>query len=257
MSICLKFGPLLAIFLGALTAERISAQVTSTSGNVELGRQFFRTTCAVCHGPEGDSVAGVDLGHSKFKRASSDADIVQIIRSGIPGTSMPAFEDFSEEEAGAIIVYLRSMASGVRSTSVSGNAMRGEAIFQRKGGCLNCHRVADKGSLVGPDLTEIGKIRRSFELEQSVVDPDGEILPENRFVRAVTADGTTIRGRILNHDTFSLQLIDTSERLRSFLMHDLREFTFESKSPMPSYRSKLSPEEIADLVAFLVNLRGN
>ena len=240
-----------------VVAGSLLAQPAYPPGDIEAGGQMFRANCAVCHGPEGDSVPGVDLAHGKFKRASSDADIIEIIRNGIPGTSMPANDDFSEPEAATLVAYLRSLASTARGTSVSGDAARGQALFEGNGGCLKCHRVRAKGSRTGPDLTEIGRFRRSFELERSILEPDAEILPQNRFVRVVTRDGVTIRGRILNHDGFTVQLIDTQERLRSFLRSDLREFAFESKSPMPSYKNTLSPTEIADLVSYLASLKGD
>jgi mono/diheme cytochrome c family protein len=61
----------------------------------------------------------------------------------------------------------------------------------------------------------------------------------------------------LNHDGFTVQLIDTQERLRSFLKSELREFSFENKSPMPSYKNTLTPDEVADLVSYLVSLKGD
>ena len=65
-------------------------------------------------------------------------------------------------------------------------------------------------------------------------------MPSNRFVRLVTKDGTTMTGRLLNHDTFTVQIIDLKEQLVSQPMSNLRELTFIDKSPMPSYRDKLS-----------------
>ena len=70
------------------------------------------------------------------------------------------------------------------------------------------------------------------------------IVPSNRFVRLVTRDGATITGRLLNQDIFTVQLLDSKEQLRSLARADLREFTFIDKSPMPSYRDKLSSQEI-------------
>jgi mono/diheme cytochrome c family protein len=46
-------------------------------------------------------------------------------------------------------------------------------------------------------------------------------------------------------------MIDKKERLLSFQKADLREYAFESKSPMPSFKDKLSAQEIADVVAWL------
>jgi hypothetical protein len=51
-------------------------------------------------------------------------------------------------------------------------------------------------------------------------------------------------------------LLDSKEQLRSVMRSDLKEFTFIDKSPMPSYRGKLSPQEITDLVSYLVSLQG-
>jgi cytochrome c oxidase cbb3-type subunit 3 len=198
----------------------------------------------------------VDLGHGKFRRASSDDEVIQIILTGIPGTAMPSNDDFSNFEAQTIVAYLHYMASTARSTSAPGDAVQGRAIFEGKGECLNCHRVGDKGSHLGPDLTEIGTNRRLIELESSVLEPDAEILPENRFVRVVTRDGVTITGRLLNQDGFTVQLIDSRERLLSFQRSSLKEFAFIEKSPMPSYQGKLSSRELEDLVSYLVSLKG-
>jgi len=61
---------------------------------------------------------------------------------------------------------------------------------------------------------------------------------------------------VLNQDTFSLQVIDTKERVRSIPRNDLREFAFIKTSPMPSYRDKFSAQELADVIAYLMSLKG-
>jgi len=71
----------------------------------------------------------------------------------------------------------------------------------------------------------------------------------------VLKDGTTVHGRLLNLDTFTIQMIDDKENLRSFVKSDLRSYKFEEKSPMPSYQGKLSDQEIGDVVAYLSSLR--
>jgi len=64
-----------------------------------------------------------------------------------------------------------------------------------------------------------------------------------------------VTGRLLGHDTFSVQLLDTQEQLRSFAKTDLRELGFVA-TPMPSYRTSMTPQEIADVVSYLSSLRG-
>jgi mono/diheme cytochrome c family protein len=81
------------------------------------------------------------------------------------------------------------------------------------------------------------------------------MLPINRPVRIVTKDGRTIRGRRLNEDTYTVQIIDDQERLLSIAKADVRTFDVDSKSPMPGYAGRLTDDEIADVVAYLLTLR--
>jgi putative heme-binding domain-containing protein len=217
------------------------------------GSRLYSENCLQCHGPDGLGVADVDLAHGRFRRAKTDAEVARIILRGIDNTAMPP-HSFTEAEAMSVVTYLRSMAD--RNASTAGDSKHGETIFMGAGNCTTCHRVDGKGSRVGPDLSEIGRIRHSNEIEQSIVDPDAVIMPSNRFVKLVTKDGSTITGRLLNHDTFSVQLIDMKEQLVSVSTLGLREFTFIDKSPMPSYKDKLSPKDLADVVSYLVSLKG-
>jgi putative heme-binding domain-containing protein len=135
-----------------------------------------------------------------------------------------------------------------------GDAANGKAIFEGKGQCANCHRIHGNGSRYGPDLSEIGA-RRPDQLQASILDPDAEILPANRTYRVVERNGAVTVGRLLNLDTFTVQLMDEKERLLSFEKSNLREYGFVEKSPMPSYKVKLTEQEVADLVNYLYSLK--
>ena len=77
-------------------------------------------------------------------------------------------------------------------------------------------------------------------------------------MQAVTADGKRIIGIRLNEDTWSIQLRDLSDHLLSFWKEDLASLEKQpGRSPMPSYRGRLSDHELDDLVAYLVSLRGD
>jgi cytochrome c oxidase cbb3-type subunit 3 len=232
----------------------VSAQ-HDTASDIDDGGRVFRDTCANCHGPDGDEVAGIDLGRGVFRRAKSDQDLIQIIRNGIPGTAMPA-TNFAEEQAARVVAYLRSVAASKRSASGVGTTDRGKAVFEGKGACTTCHRVNAAGARLGPDLSNIGQLRRSVELEASVVDPGAEILAPNRTYRVVTREGVETRGRLLNLDSFTVQMLDTKEQLRSFEKAKLRDYGFVDASPMPSYRDRLTAQELADVVSYLVSLKG-
>ena len=65
-----------------------------------------------------------------------------------------------------------------------------------------------------------------------------------------------INGRRLNEDTYTVQLIDEQERLVSLTKSDLREYTVLKTTPMPSYKDQFSAQQLADLEAYLLSLRG-
>lgn len=158
--------------------------------------------------------------------------------------------------------YAGLVAAGVLMAGVSvlsaqtGDAAKGKALVASSG-CLNCHRIGDTGSRVGPNLTDIGDRRTAERLQRSIVAPDEEVLPENRYISVELKDGTTVRGRLLNHDGLSVQLLDQKEQLRSFQKPEMRGYTILTKGLMPSFESRLSAAQLADVVAYLSSLKGN
>jgi putative heme-binding domain-containing protein len=244
---------LLATGLGVF-APRTAAAQHETAADLLDGERAFRNTCANCHGPDGDVIAGIDLGRGRFRRPMTDEDLVRIIRTGIPNTPMPA-SPMTVEQAQKIVAYLRSRAASARGSVAAGEPLRGKAAFEKTGACTSCHRVGVSGSRVGPDLTDVGTRRNAAELERALLDPGADVAPANRSYRVVLQDGTAVTGRLLGHDTFSVQLLDSKEQLRSFAKSDLREMGFLA-SPMPSVRGVLSAQDIADVVSYLSSLRG-
>src|SRR5436190_19516340 len=164
---------LAAVGMALALAAPLSAQ-HNTAQDIEDGSRAYRNTCANCHGPDGNDIAGIDLGRNIFRRAKTDQDLVQIIRSGVPGTAMPA-SDMPVAQAEQIVSYLRTMASTKRSASAVGNLDRGKTLFEGKGACTSCHRVNGIGARLGPDLSNVGQLRQAADLETSVVDPGKDI----------------------------------------------------------------------------------
>ena len=168
---------------------------------------------------------------------------------------MPPFK-LQPAELTGIVAFIRAGFDTTASVRV-GDAARGRDIFEGKGACGSCHRVAGRGPRAAPDLSDIGVARAPAALERSVRDPSSAMLPINRPVRIVTKDGTTIRGRRLNEDTYTVQLIDEDERLLSIAKSEARTIDVDTKSPMPAYGDRLTAVEIADVVAYLLTLRGS
>src|SRR5688572_9307165 len=60
-----------------------------TPADIENGGLLYQANCTACHGPDGDGVPSINLGSGKFRRGTTDDEIVKIILGGIPGTAMP------------------------------------------------------------------------------------------------------------------------------------------------------------------------
>src|SRR4051812_17429376 len=252
-----KLTATLAVFLAAFTWSTLRQPAYAqheTAADLLDGERAFKGNCANCHGPDGDQIQGIDLGRGRFRRTMTDEDLVRIIRTGIPNTPMPASASMSVEQAQQIVAYLRSRAAGMAVASVVGDAARGQAIVAGKGSCTTCHRLNGAGGRVGPDLSSIGAQRQAAELQRALIDPNADVQPQNRFYRVTLKDGTRVEGRLLGHDTFSVQLLDSKEQLRSFNKTDLREGSFVA-SPMPSFKTTLTAQELADVVSYLSSLR--
>ena len=224
--------------------------------DIDYGSRIYAAQCSTCHGPTGDGVAGVNLRSGKFRNASTDQDLARIVTTGIARTAMPPFK-FSPAEVAGVIAYLRNMNTFDPASVQPGDVRRGQATFDGKGRCTTCHRVNGQGSRVAPDLSDVGALRSAGSLQRSLLDPSSQMMPINRPVRVVTRDGAVINGRRLNEDTYSIQLIDDQERLVSLSKADLREFKILETSPMPSFKGSLSQGELADVVAYLLSLKGS
>ena len=249
----------MALWTVGLAAASAQAQVPLhespySEADIAYGATVYASKCVTCHGPQGDAIGGVNLRGGTFRNAVIDRDLERFIRTGSP-SGMPPFVLDNADMAG-IIAYLRNMNGFDAAAVKTGDAARGRAIVNGKGGCTGCHRIDADGSRVAPNLSDIGAARSAGSLQRSLVDPTSQMMPINRPIRVVTKDGTIVNGRRLNEDTYSLQILDDHERLHSLAKADLREYTISTTSPMPSYESTLSGEEIADVVAFLLSLKG-
>ncbi len=232
---------------------------TYTQGDVDAGAILYRSNCIGCHGPEGNLITGIDLGRGKFRRVSTDEEVVNVILNGVPNTGMPG-QAIYPTRAYAIVAYMRNFGSisAVKSIAApNGDVGRGEFLFRGKAGCSSCHRVWGTGGRSGPDLTDVGLSLRAIEIETSILDPSAGFSTNNRIYRAVKKDRTQIVGRLLNQDAFTVDLSDFGGNLVTLYKSDLnmRDSGFVSESPMPSYRGKLNAQELADVIAYVESLK--
>ena len=226
-----------------------------TQADIAAGSRLYGTQCSQCHGPNGELIAGVDLRRGQFKRVTSDEELARAIATGVPGTGMPPFV-LQPPEINGLVAFIRAGFDTAGTAVRVGDRQRGRALFDGKAKCGTCHRVNGQGPRLAPDLSDVGAARSLGALQRTLLDPTAALIPINRPVRLVTRNGTTIRGRRLNEDTFSVQLISDQEQLVSVAKADLKEYEIGTTSAMPSYATSLTGEELSDVIAYLLSLKG-
>jgi putative heme-binding domain-containing protein len=257
---------ILAIIIGAIALDAIvaaaqpAAQTRSltaaSASDLAAGQRIFDAQCAWCHGAGGTGGTGPDLHRTTLRHAANDGALVQIVRVGIPGTEMPGFAiALTDQMAWQTAAYVRSLGR-TRARALPGSATRGAAVYESSG-CGGCHVVAGRGGTLGPELTRIGALRGAPYLREAIVKPEAAHPSGYLVVRAVTASGTEVRGIRLNEDVFWIHVRDASGAVHTLEKSQLTRLDRQlDASLMPSYASRLSTEQLDDVVAYLAGLRG-
>jgi quinoprotein glucose dehydrogenase len=168
---------------------------------------------------------------------------------------MPAFRDrMVDQEAWQVLAYLRTMAAPA-PTAARGNAENGRRIFRAN--CAGCHRVDAAGGRLGPDLSRIGMGRSREALVRRIRGAIEDLRPGYEPVTITLATGQAIQGVKKNEDLFSVQIMDTRERIQGYEKGQLQSVTNGTKSMMPPYGvDRMSESDLDDLVQYLLSLRG-
>lgn len=229
-------------------------QLPTSPSDLATGERLFQNNCALCHGTNGGGGRGPLLARPKLNRATDDAALVKVIELGIEGTEMPGAWQMSEREVRQVAAYVRTLGR-IDVTPVPGDVGKGSQIYQSNG-CAGCHMAKGQGRTIGPELSGIGLRRSAAYLRESVLDPEASLPDDFLQVKIITANGQKIIGARLGEDAFTIEVRDYTGRLHSFWKNTLKEIQKErGKSPMPSYKGKLTEAQVTDLVAYLASLR--
>lgn len=221
--------------------------------SIRGGMSLYRRLCGECHGLDATGYRGPNL--LVYMAGASDEALFQTIRRGVPGSEMPA-SNRPDVELLQMIAYLRNMNAVAPADAVpAGNVANGSQLFAKQ--CSNCHRVAGKGGLIGPDLSRIGSARTREALVREIRTPHEWIPPAYETVTIVSKDGQKVRGVKKNEDAFSIQMMDMRERIQGYLKSNV-EVLYDKNSLMPAFDAKrLSDTDLSDLVGYLTTLRGH
>lgn len=221
---------------------------------VTQGQRLFDIHCSRCHGLGGVGGEGPNLMRENLRRSTTDEALLAIVEDGIEGTDMPGAWTLNGQEIRGVAAYVRSLGTVARE-DLPGDPARGQDLYDATL-CSTCHVVDGEGIAFGPDLTDIGLLRGSEHLRESIRDPAASVTPRYRTVLVEDAGGAEIMGVRMNEDTFTIQILDQAGRLRSFRKTEIRRFELLPEESMMMSYADFRDDELDDLVAYLATLRG-
>jgi cytochrome c oxidase cbb3-type subunit 3 len=252
---------ILAIVCG-LGTSAIAGQPSPTRNPLEgdpaaikAGMGIFRARCADCHGVDARGVRGPDISRV-WAEGRTDAGLFQTLRDGVRDTEMPSVGTrTSDIEIWQILAYVRTLAAATSPDPPRGNAENGERIFRAN--CASCHRVNGKGGRLGPDLSRIGSARARDAIAARIAGAAEGSRPGYEPVTVTPTDGQPIHGVKKNEDLFSVQIMDSRERIQGYEKDKMKTVEDDKKSAMPVFGpDRLSPGNLDDLLRYLQGLRG-
>lgn len=252
-------APLLLFVASSLAwghrAPRLPGQASDAKQGHDEGRHAFESRCAGCHGLDGrGGERAPDLATRPSARRRSDTELFQIIQSGIPARGMPSFATLDSSRIHALVNYLRLLQGNLGGAKVSGDAQQGKALFFGKARCSDCHMVEGAGGFIAADLSTYGRTRAPEEIRAAITMKQNKSKgTADSLTTVTTRDGQTFSGVLRNEDNFSIQLQTLDGAFHLFTRTELQSLVRSSEPLMPSnYGSTLSPNEIDDLISFLV-----
>lgn len=100
---------------GGVPAPEERAPLRWAAGDAEAGERLYAQACAACHGERGEGKEGPALSNPRFLAAASDTYLVESIKRGRRGTSMPAFGSPSpahrvldDDEIVSLVTFMRT-----------------------------------------------------------------------------------------------------------------------------------------------------
>ena len=245
MSRLIPVAVLCAAFAGT---ARVSAQDVGTDAQRESGKRLYLKYCSQCHGENGDGEGYAtphllprprDFTKGKFKVRTTPSgalpthqDLVNIIRRGMPYTSMPAWPNLTNQEVTDLAYFITTFSPdfsnkesvpqpvplpGAPRSSDESIAL-GKKLYEESG-CVRCHGNLGRGD--GPSaptlVDDLGHPIRAADLSQS----------------------WTFRGGSTREDIFRTMT------------------TGFNGTPMPSFLEALQPEQRWAITDFIYSLSGD
>lgn len=170
-----------------------------------------------------------------------------------------------QADAGAIklpaaVTAARALARAEKwKPYLQGDLKAGEALFfdqESPAGCAKCHKVKERGSEVGPELTNLAGTRPPSFIIEAILEPDKEIASGFESVLIVTKDGRYLTGIVKKQDEKEVVFSDKEGKLQKIARSEIEQLAPQKTSLMPgNFKEILTMESFHDLLAYLMTLQ--
>jgi len=137
------------------------------------------------------------------------------------------------------------------------NFERGRSLYGQVA-CASCHRFVDDGGSVGPDLTSVGGRFGVRDLLDAIVLPSKAVSDQYAAIVIRKKNGEVVTGRVANLNGPVVSVV--VDMLEPGKFTDVRREDIESMEPArismmpPGLLNSLKPDEVQDLLAYLLSL---
>lgn len=134
-----------------------------------------------------------------------------------------------------------------------GDPTRGRAVFEKN--CVTCHRVADIGINVGPEIGDTYNKTAEYLL-QNILDPNRAVDANYFAFTVLTNQGKSYTGLIKSETAVSITIRMPEGKEESILRSDIEELKTNGQSLMPvGFEKTITVEQMTDLISFLKHWR--
>jgi len=187
---------------------------------------------------EQDRIPATDLDATRLTRLvkSSDAEVRRLAeRVGQKSKLSP--------RADVVAAYQKSL-------ELKGDAARGKVLFTQN--CATCHRIADVGTEIGPNLSAM-KARGAEAVLLNVLDPNREVNGQYVEYLVETKDGRSLSGLLASESSAAVTLLKPGGQTETIARAEIDKLRGTGLSLMPEGLERtLDPQAVADVIAFVM-----
>ncbi len=148
---------------------------------------------------------------------------------------------------------LEALYAHLAEATTPRNLGNGRRVLEA-GMCLQCHRFADSGESIGPDITAAGSRFSRADFITAILEPSKVVSDQYAFTTLTLDDGSTVTGRIIGERDGTVTLtIDPYGKVRQDVpVARIRARALSTTSPMPAHLlDSFSKDDIIDLIAYV------